>query len=220
MSIAGKTGAVALALGVALAAAPAFAQTGASGGAFPGGQGANAGAPGFGQGTYGENGHGGQGADAVVPQYWLADASLFIGNAARAADVLSMEEILSVPAPQILGNQAQVLIESTNIALARLAALQQIALATNPAALPAIRAAAGQVTAARMQAMQVARAAGSGVIGPAFGVPVRSALAHLLAAEQAMIEAGQAYGAPALATAGACSGEGAEAGNLGAGEAP
>jgi hypothetical protein len=156
---------------------------------------------------------------AMVP-YWLADASLSIGNAANTADMLSMEEGLHVPAPQLLGSQAQFLLEATSRSLAALAALRQNAMSTNPAAEPAIRAAAGHLAAAQTQAMQVVRATRSGIVGPAFGVPVRSTLAHLLAAEQAMIDVGRAFDAPEFATAGACVGGGAAMGDGGAGEAP
>ncbi len=80
-------------------------------------------------------------APAPVPQYWLADASLFVANAGNAAQTLANEQALAVQAPSVLGNQAQFLLASTDRALSSLAALEANAEATHPRAVAEIRAA-------------------------------------------------------------------------------
>lgn len=159
----------------------------------------------------------GGGITVPLPQYWLADAALFAGNAASTANVLSLEHNLAVPAPAVLGDQAQFLIAATNRALTSLIALQQNAEASNPAAVAEIRNAVGQLVAAQGAANQVADAASSGVTGPGFEATARAALQHLTAAERAMAGIGRAYNAPALASIGSCSMRGAA---LGAGLGP
>jgi hypothetical protein len=157
----------------------------------------------------------GTGINAPIPQYWLADAALFTGNAANAANVLALEHNLSVPAPALLGNQAQFLVSSTNRALASLKALQQSAETTKPSAVPQIREAVGQIMAAQGAATQVADAASSGVVGPAFEATTRAASQHLAAAEKSIAGIGRSYNAPALASAGSCPMRGAFGAGLG-----
>ena len=84
----------------------------------------------------GRSGQQQQGANAIapIPQYWVADAALFIGNAANTAHVIDLERGLNVPSPAVLGNQASFLLAATNRALTSLMALQQHAEATNPKA--------------------------------------------------------------------------------------
>jgi hypothetical protein len=142
---------------------------------------------------------------APIPQFWLADASMFIGSAANAAHTLSLEESLNVQAPQVLGNQAQFLIATTNRALSSLEQLQQNAEATNPSAVPGIRVAIGQLVAAKAQAAQAAASVREGVLGPPFLTTVRSSLGHLAAAERELTHIGRAYSVPQFATAGVCS---------------
>jgi hypothetical protein len=146
----------------------------------------------------------GGGVGAPLPQYWLADAALFTGNAANAANVLSLEHGLAVPAPAVLGDQAQFLIAATNRALTSLNALQQNAESSNAAAVADIRNAVGQLTAAQGAANQVADAAASGVVGPGFEATTRAALQHLNAAQKSMASIGRAYNAPALASIASC----------------
>ncbi|APR84805.1 Hypothetical protein A7982_10154 [Minicystis rosea] len=178
------------------------------------GCGAQQNAPGWGGQQYGGQQYGAQqygsgmgqsgmqGAMASAPQAWIADAALFIGNAANTAHVLGVEQGLHAHAPQILGNQAQFLTTATNRALTSLIALQQNAEATNPSAVPEIRSAVGHLVAAQAQAAQVADAANAGVLGPTFDTAVRATLGHLAAADRSVSAIGRAYGAPQLAQAG------------------
>ena len=134
----------------------------------------------------------------------MADAALFIGNAANTAHVIDLERGLNVPSPAVLGNQASFLLAATNRALTSLMALQQHAEATNPKAVDEIRKTVGHLVAAQAQASQVADAANSGVLGPAFETTTRATLTHLNAAERSMSGIGRAYGAQTFAAAGAC----------------
>jgi len=142
---------------------------------------------------------------ANVPQFWIADASLFIGNAANAAHVLSVEEGLDIQAPRVLGDQASFLLAATNRAISSLVQLQQSAESTDPAAVPSIQMAVSQLTAAKAMAGQAAEAVNAGTYGPAFTTNVRSALAHLAAAEREMQTVGRHFNAQHLTTASVCS---------------
>jgi hypothetical protein len=191
---------------------PSAGQPGAAGGYGAGMEGYGAGVPG-GMGAPGEAGAEGEagatgatgGMAAPIPQFWFADASMFIGSAANAAHVLSLEEGLNEQAPQVLGNQAQFLLAATNRALASLEQLEQNAEATKPSAVPGIRAAIGQLVSARAQATQAAAAVREGQLGPTFATTVRSSLGHLAAAEREMSLIGRAYAVPQFATASVCS---------------
>lgn len=141
---------------------------------------------------------------ASIPQYWIADASLFIGNAANTAQTLAMEQGLNVASPEVLGNQAQFLVTAVNRALASLNELQQSAEASNPGAVSEIRSAIGHLVAAQAQAAQLADAANSGGLGPKFETAMRSTFNHLASAERGMNAVGRAYGQPALAGVTTC----------------
>lgn len=136
---------------------------------------------------------------APVPQYWIADASLFIANAANTAAVLQREQQLSVQEPSILGNQALFMVDATDRALESLDELLLNAQDTNPEAIPAIRDTMAELTAARAQAQNVADAAARGELGPTFEVTVESTLNHMREAERAMNEVAQEYRAGDLA---------------------
>ncbi len=226
-----------LVFGLGLAAAPAFAQSGAESGSQAGGQyGSQAGGQYQGQagGQYqgqqgaqpgGQEGFGARGQEGAgsgagaygaynrpatpnaesVPQFWIADASLFIGNAANAAHTLSVEEGLDIQAPQVLGDQASFLLAATNRAISSLVQLQQNAEQFEPTAVPAIRMAVSQLTAAKAMGGQAAQMANAGVLGPPFTTNVRSALAHLAAAERELQTVGRTYNAQHLTTASVCS---------------
>jgi len=196
-----KLGAAALVLGLGLAAAPAHAQVGGYGfnphanprvgPAMPGGM----------------NSFGTPMVETPIlrvslPHMWLADASLFIGNAQNAANVLAMEQSLNAQAPELLGSQARFLSESIQRALFSLSALQQNAEAQNPRAVPAIQGAVSQLVAARSRAAQVENAANAGVLGPAWEVTIRSALGHVRFAQQWMAHVSNAYGLPQFADIG------------------
>lgn len=140
----------------------------------------------------------------AAPQFWIADAALFIGNAANTAHVLTQEQGLNAQAPQVLGNQAQFLVAAVNRALTSLIALQQSAESANPGAVPEIRGAVANLVAAQAQAGQVADAANAGIAGPTLDTTLRATMAHLTAAERSMASVGRAYGAPQLALAGTC----------------
>jgi len=133
---------------------------------------------------------------APVPQYWLADASLFVANAGNAAQTLANEQNLGVQAPSVLGNQAQFLLAATDRAISSLTALQANAEATNPRAVAEIRAAMDQLTAAKGQAQQALDAANAGTFGPNQQATIRSTYEHLQAAEKQMAGVGRTYGTP------------------------
>jgi hypothetical protein len=133
-------------------------------------------------------------APAPVPQYWLADASLFITSADNAAQTLAGEQPLSVQAPSVLGNQAQFLLAAASRALSSLAALEANAEATNPRAVSEIRGAMNELTAAKGQASQVLDATNNGTFGPNQQAAIRSAHEHLQTAEKAIHAADRAYG--------------------------
>jgi hypothetical protein len=170
-------------------------------GAMGAGQGYGAG---IGQGEVTEPGRPSTSAPAPVPQYWLADASLFVANAGNAAQTLANEQTLGVQAPSVLGNQAQFLLASTDRALSSLQSLQANAEATNPKAVPEIRAAIEQLNAAKGQAQQVLEAANTGTLGPGHQSTIRSAYEHLQNAEREMGMVGKSYGAPGFTLANAC----------------
>jgi hypothetical protein len=142
---------------------------------------------------------------APVPQYWLADATLFIGSAANAAHVLGVEEGMNLQAPQVLGDQTAFLLAATSRALASLMQLQQHAQSQDPSAVPSLRTAVGQLIAARASATQAADAVNAGILGPTFTTNVRAVQGHLAAAEREMQNAGRAFGAQQLAASGVCS---------------
>jgi hypothetical protein len=173
-----------------------------------GGTGAGAGqgyGAGIGQvGEVGEPGRLSSTAPAPVPQYWLADASLFVANAGNAAQTLANEQTLGVQAPSVLGNQAQFLLAATERAISSLASLQANAEATNPKAVPEIRSAMEQLTAAKGQAQQVLDAANAGTIGPSHQSTIRSAYEHLQSAERNMAAVGREYGAQGFTLASSC----------------
>ncbi len=133
---------------------------------------------------------------APVPQYWLADASLFAANASNAAQTLANEQSLGVQAPSVLGNQAQFLLAATERAITSLTALKANAEATNPRAVADIRAAMDQLTAAKGQAKQALDAANGGTFGPGHQATIRSTYDHLQAAERQLAAVGRTYGTP------------------------
>jgi hypothetical protein len=155
---------------------------------------------------------------APIPQYWLADASLFVANAANAAQTLANEQALGVQSPNVLGNQAEFLIAATERALSSLSALQANAEMTNPKAVGEIRAAMDQLVAAKGQAQQARDAAHGGTLGPNHQATIRSTYEHLQSAERDMAGVGRHYGAPGFVLASACNYRGGKA--LGAGVGP
>jgi hypothetical protein len=140
-------------------------------------------------------------AAAPVPQYWLADASLFVANAGNAAQALANEQSLGVQAPSVLGNQAQFLLAATDRAMSSLQALQANAEATNPHAVPDIKAAMDELNAAKGQAKQALEAATSGTFGPSHQANIRSTYEHLQAADRELAGVGRAYGTPGFTIA-------------------
>lgn len=187
-------------------------QAGAGGGAFNQGVGGQAGAGIAGQGGAAgagvgnqagignQAGAGGQaGPSATVPQYWIADASIFVANAYDTAGVMEKEGRFNVQAPGILTQQAQYVLNCAARALQDMGALQENSLATNPQALPAIRYIIGQLEAARAQAGMAAQTTSQGQLGPTYQVTVQSAMAHLGRALKALPAVGKAYGASQLA---------------------
>lgn len=159
-----------------------------------------------GRGSMGVGVGGQQGKEgaSAVPQYWIADASLFIGNAANTAHTLALEQGLNVPSPMVVGNHAQFLVTAVNRALTSLTELQQNAEASNPAAAAEIRTAIGNLVAAQAQAQQIADATNAGTFGQTFEPALRATYSHLTAAERSMASVGRAYGTAALAAASTC----------------
>ncbi len=141
-----------------------------------------------------------QSQTAAVPQYWVADAAIFISNGFNTAAVMNAEGQLNVQAPNILSSQAQYMVRCSERALQDMGALQQNSLETNPAALPAIRYIIGQLQAARAQAEMAAQTTSEGQLGPTYEATVQSAMSHFATALQALSSVGQAYGAPQLAS--------------------
>jgi hypothetical protein len=170
---------------------------------------------GAGIGGSGEVNEPGRPGSAPIPQYWLADASLFVANAANTAQTLANEQTLGVQSPSVLGNQAQFLIAASDRALSSLGALETNAESTNPRAVADIRAAMDQVTAAKAQAQQALDAANGGTLGPNHQATIRSAYDHLQAAEREMSTVGRTYGAQGYVLASACNFRGGR--GLGAG---
>jgi hypothetical protein len=169
------------------------------GGAMGVGQGYGAGI-----GEVGELGKPSAAQPAPVPHYWLADASLFVANAGNAAQTLANEQTLGVQAPSVLGNQAQFLLAATDRAISSLQALQANAEASNPKAVPEIRAAMEQLHAAKGQAQQVLDAANSGTLGPSQQSNIRSSYEHLQNAEREIGTVGRTYGAQGYTLASGC----------------
>jgi len=112
--------------------------------------------------------------NAPVPQYWVADAAIFTGNAARTAEVMQKEGKLNVQASNIIANQAQYLAQTTNRALQDLNALLTNAQQTNPNAVPAIRRAIAELVAAMAQANVVVNTAKNEKLGPNYTVAIQS----------------------------------------------
>lgn len=180
---------------------------------------------GIGQGAEsGEKGEQAQKAAALVPQYWIADASMFIANAGNAAQTLANEQSLGVQSPSVLGNQAQFLLAAVDRAVSSLQALQANAESTNPKAVSEIRAAVDQLSAAKGQAQQTLEAANAGTLGPNHQGTIRSAYDHLQAAERHLGTIGREYGAQGFTLAQGCvfrpgqRGLGAGIGGKGAGQ--
>lgn len=149
---------------------------------------------------------------APVPQYWIADTSVFINSARGAAKALQLEQSINVSAPNVLGNQAQFVLATIGRALTSLGALSQNAQATKPSAIASIRSVVGELVAAQAQASQVLDAASSGVFGPAYNVTAQSAATHLAAAERGMLNVADAYGARLFALGPTGGGGGGRAG--------
>jgi hypothetical protein len=134
-----------------------------------------------------------------VPQYWIADASIFVANAYDTTGVMEKEGRFNVQAPGILTQQSQYVLNCVSRALQDMGALQENSLATNPQALPAIRYIIGQLEAAQAQARMAAQTTSQGQLGPTYQVSVQSAMAHLGHALKALPAVGQSYGASQLA---------------------
>lgn len=132
---------------------------------------------------------------AAIPQYWIANASLYIANAANVAHILIAEQEVSVQEPEILGEQAQLMNTAINRAMENLQTLEQDALTTKPSAVPDIRNILGQLTVAQVQASVIANAASDGQLGPVFEATLRSLQQHLRQAQQAMKSVADKYGA-------------------------
>jgi hypothetical protein len=143
-------------------------------------------------------------AAAPVPQYWLADASLFVANAGNAAQTLANEQALGIQAPSVLGNQAQFLLGSIERSISSLSALQANAEATNPRVVSDIRAALDQLVAAKGQAQQAMDAANAGALGPKQQAAIRSTYEHLQAAERDMGAVGRGFGIQGYTLASTC----------------
>lgn len=139
---------------------------------------------------------------ALVPQYWIANASLHIANAHNVTRILLVEQELAVQQSEILSEQAQILNASINRAIESLQALEENALATKPSAVPAIRGLLAQLTVAQVQASVIANAAADGQLGPIFEVTLRSLQQHLTNAQDGMVAVAQEYGARDLVLSG------------------
>jgi len=199
--------AAALVFGLGLAGAPALAQTGP--GADPSHRGGaqhtdTSEAPGPEPGAV-QPGAISESASSVTPQFWIADAALFVSNAANTAHTMAAEQQLNVQAPAVAQSQADFLKGSTSRALASVKALQQHAEGNNPAAAAEIVGVIGQLVAAESQAEQAQQSAASGALGPTYEATVRSTFDHLQSADKALRGIARSYGSQNLALVGTCS---------------
>lgn len=135
---------------------------------------------------------------APVPEYWLADASIFLGNAAETASIMAREGAVNVEAPAFIGNQARYAVASAQRALIDLQALLNNAYRTNPSAVPSIRMAIAELVAALAQTHVVLDASMRGLMGPIFETSVSAAVAHLTAANRELPRIAEAYRIPAF----------------------
>jgi hypothetical protein len=141
---------------------------------------------------------------APSPQYWIADTSLFIANAANAAQTLSNEQAIGTPAASVLGNHAQFLLESIERAAASISALESHAQLSNPRAAAELRSAIDQLTLAKGEAQQVLDAANSGQVGGTQEQMIHSTYDHLQAAERGVGAVARSFGLQRVALPSTC----------------
>lgn len=130
---------------------------------------------------------------APVPQYWISDADIFIGNAAHTAAVLAGEGRFSVQSPQIVGDQASMMVNAINRAIQDMQSLNSNAQQSNSQALGSIQNTIAHLQAALAQAKQAVQTAQSSNVGPTYQVAMQSALRHLGSAANSLAQVGSDY---------------------------
>lgn len=140
---------------------------------------------------------------APVPQYYIADAAIFIRNAATTAALMDRERRLRVQESSMLASQGRFLVTAVHRALADLHALETNSRETNPEAILPIRLVIGHLVAARAETQVTENVADHELLGPVFAVTVSAALAHLQTAETALMDVARAYGAEPIIAGGA-----------------
>ncbi len=161
---------LAIGCGLAFALAPGYGQAG----------------PGMGVGT-------GAGGATPVPQYWISDADIFIGNGIHTAAVLAQEQRIATMQPDLFGTQVNFLNNAISRALKDMQSLNAASQTTAPAAVPAIQDTINSLMAAQAQTQQLAQLAASGAPGPAYRTTVGSALQHLQNSARSLTKVSQQY---------------------------
>lgn len=129
----------------------------------------------------------------TVPQYWISDADIFIGNAAHTARVMMREQRIHVESPMVVSDQAAFIMNATGRALRDLRALRVSASSAKPAAVPSVRNAEAQLARAEWLARQVSMSAGRGHISSSYQANLQSAYTHLRAAADHLNGAARFY---------------------------
>ncbi len=132
---------------------------------------------------------------APTPEYWVADASIFLHSAVTTAEILEQEASLEQHSGEILGNQAQFLHSSISRAINSLETLQADARESNPQAVSSIDRALTQLQAANQSAQQIVQASQGELLGEQFSNNVQQLSQSLQDALQSLNQVATAYNA-------------------------
>jgi hypothetical protein len=174
MSSGGASRGAALACGFVLVLAPAFAQAG---------------------GVQAPSQTAAAAAEAPAPQYWIADASIFLGNALHTSAVMANEQLPAAQTPSLYSDQAAYLVNTIQRAIDDTAGLESGAAASNPQALLAIRAIAAELISAKSDAESLYGAATRSQLGTTYAATLTSANQHLQNAQRSLELVARMYGA-------------------------
>jgi hypothetical protein len=133
--------------------------------------------------------------EAPAPQYWIADASIFLGSALHTSAVMANEQFPAAQAPSLYTDQAVYLVNAIQRTIDDMSALESSAVAANPQAVPAIRAVAAELASARSDADLLYGATGRGQLGATFTATLTSANQHLQNARRSLELLARMYGA-------------------------
>ncbi len=140
---------------------------------------------------------------APTPQYWVADASLFVQNARTAADIISKEANLDTVAPEAIANQARYLESSISRAINDMNALHEDAAEMNQEASDAIEQTLQNLESANQQVAEILQTAQTGDMGPTFTEMISSTVQTLEQAAGSLDQVARAYNAREFSTSGA-----------------